>query len=112
RAFATAGMLVFGGSFVGLMVLPINFPYWAFALLITANGLGSGMFGAPNAAAIMSSVPARERGVASGMRSTFQNSGTSLSIGVFFSLMIVGLASALPTTLTGGLEQQGVPHDV
>ena len=112
RPFATAGMLVFGGSFVGLMVLPIDFPYWAFALLITANGIGSGMFGAPNSSAIMSSVPARQRGVASGMRSTFQNSGTALSIGAFFSLMIIGLASSLPKTLTNGLQQQGVPHAV
>ena len=112
RAFATAGMLVFGGSFVGLMVLPINFPYWAFALLITANGIGSGMFGAPNSSAIMSSVPARQRGVASGMRSTFQNSGTALSIGAFFSLMIIGLASSLPKTLTNGLQQQGVSRAV
>jgi MFS family permease len=112
RAFATAGMLVFGGSFVGLLLLPINFPYWAFALLITVNGIGSGMFGAPNSSAIMSSVPARQRGVASGMRSTFQNSGTALSIGAFFSLMIIGLANSLPKTLTNGLQQQGVPHAV
>jgi MFS family permease len=112
RAFATAGMLVFGGSFVGLMLLPINFPYWAFAVLIAANGVGSGMFGAPNSSAIMSSVPAKQRGVASGMRSTFQNSGTALSIGAFFSLMIVGLASSLPKTLTSGLQQQGVSHTV
>jgi MFS family permease len=109
RAFATAGMLVFGASFVGLMLLPIDFQYWAFALLIAANGFGAGLFGAPNVAAIMSSVPARQRGVASGMRSTFQNAGTSLSIGVFFSLMIAGLASSLPKTLTSGLQQQGVP---
>jgi MFS family permease len=108
RGLATAGMLVFGGSFVGLMLLPIDFSYWAFALLITANGIGSGMFAAPNTSSIMSSVPKQQRGVASGMRSTFQNAGTSLSIGVFFSLMIAGLASSLPTTLTGGLERQGV----
>jgi MFS family permease len=112
RGFATAGMAVFGGSFIGLMLLPIDFPYWAFALLITANGIGSGMFGAPNGSAIMSSVPARQRGVASGMRSTFQNSGTALSIGVFFSLMIAGLASTLPKTLTNGLMAQGVPTGV
>jgi MFS family permease len=112
RAFATAGMLVFGGSFVGLMLLPIDFPYWTFALLITANGIGSGMFGAPNSSAIMSSVPAKQRGVASGMRATFQNSGTALSIGAFFSLMIIGLASSLPKTLTNGLQQQGVSHAV
>jgi MFS family permease len=112
RGFATAGMLVSGASFVGLMLLPVDFPYWAFALLIAANGIGTGMFGAPNSASIMSSVPARARGAASGMRSTFQNSGTALSIGVFFSLMIAGLASRLPQALTSGLQQQGVPDAV
>src|SRR6202451_4133604 len=112
RGIATAGMAVFGGSFIGLLFLPANFPYWAFALLITANGIGSGMFGAPNSSSIMGSVPARHRGAASGMRSTFQNSGTALSIGVFFSLMIAGLAASLPKTMTSGLEQYGVPHAV
>jgi MFS family permease len=112
RGIATAGMAVFGGSFVGLMLLPVNFPYWAFAVLIAANGIGSGMFAAPNSSSIMGSVPARQRGAASGMRSTFQNSGTALSIGVFFSLMIAGLASSLPATLTAGLQDQGVPHAI
>jgi len=112
RGFATVGMLVFAGSFIGLMLLPIDFPYGVFALIIAANGIGTGMFAAPNSSSIMSSVPARQRGVASGMRSTFQNTGTALSIGVFFSLMIAGLASSLPHTLTSGLQQHGVPHDV
>jgi MFS family permease len=112
RSFATAGMVVFGGSFIGLMLLPVSFSYWAFALLIAANGIGSGMFVSPNSSSIMSSVPARHRGAASGMRATFQNSGTALSIGVFFSLMIIGLAHSLPSTLTSGLQRQGVPHAV
>jgi MFS family permease len=112
RGFATAGMIVFGASFVGLMLLPVDFPYWAFALLTAANGIGGGMFAAPNSSSIMSSVPARHRGAASGMRSTFQNSGTALSIGAFFSLMIAGLASTLPKTLTSGLQQLGVPHGI
>jgi len=112
RGFATAGMLVFGASFIGLMLLPVDFDYWAFALLILLNGIGVGMFGAPNSASIMGSVPARYRGVASGMRATFQNSGTALSIGVFFSLMIAGLAGSLPGALTSGLQAHGVPHDV
>jgi MFS family permease len=112
RGIASAGMLLFGLSFVGLMLLPINFPYWAFALLIAFNGIGSGMFAAPNTSAIMGSVPASERGVVSGMRATFQNSGTALSIGVFFSLMVVGLAGSLPAALTSGLLDQGVPHAV
>jgi MFS family permease len=112
RGFSTAGMVVFGGSFVGLMVLPVDFSYWAFAVLILLNGIGGGMFAAPNSASIMSSVPASQRGAASGMRATFQNSGTALSIGVFFSLMIAGLASTLPTALTSGLQHQGVPSGV
>ena len=94
------------------MLLPVDFPYPAFALLIAANGIGSGMFAAPNSSSIMGSVPARQRGAASGMRSTFQNSGTALSIGVFFSVMIAGLASSLPKTLASGLQHQGVPSGV
>jgi len=99
-------------AFVGLMLLPVDFPYWAFALIIAFNGIGSGLFASPNTSAIMSSVPARHRGVASGMRSTFQNSGMSLSIGIFFSLMIAGLAATLPRTLSAGLRAQGVPAAV
>jgi len=109
RGITTAGLAVFGGSFIGLMLLPVDFPYWAFAVLIAANGIGSGMFAAPNSSSIMGSVPAAQRGAASGMRSTFQNTGTALSIGVFFSVMIAGLASSLPKTLASGLHHQGVP---
>ncbi len=109
RGIATAGMVVFGASFIGLMLLPVNFSYWAFALLTGLNGIGGGMFAAPNSSSIMGSVPARHRGAASGMRATFQNSGTALSIGVFFSLMIAGLSNSLPKTLASGLQQQGVP---
>ncbi len=109
RPFATAGLLVAGACFIGLMLLPVDFPYWLFALLIFGNGVGSGLFASPNTAAIMSSVPARHRGAASGMRSTFQNSGMSLSIGIFFSLMVAGLANTLPRTLIPGLTAQGVP---
>jgi MFS family permease len=112
RGFATVGMLVFGASFLGLLALPVDFSYWAFAALIVLNGIGVGMFSAPNASSIMGSVPASQRGVASGMRSTFQNSGTALSIGVFFSLMIAGLAGSLPRTLTAGLQSHGVPPAV
>jgi MFS family permease len=112
RLFATSGLLVATAAFIGLMLLPVDFPYWAFAMIIFFNGVGSGLFASPNTSAIMSSVPARHRGVASGMRSTFQNSGMSLSIGVFFSLLIVGLAATLPRTLAAGLRAQGVPLHV
>jgi MFS family permease len=112
RLFATAGSLLVAATFVALLLIPIDFPYWIFALVIFLNGIGSGLFSAPNTTAIMNSVPAHERGAASGMRGTVFNSGMSLSIGIFFSLMIVGLANVLPRTLTGALTGQGVPHDV
>jgi MFS family permease len=110
RAFATGGLVLVAVSFVGLMLLPTNFSYWAFAGLLVLNGIGSGLFSAPNTTAIMNSAPADQRGAASGMRATFFNSGTSLSIGVFFTLMIIGLAATLPATLTAGLAAHGVPE--
>ncbi|QHC27946.1 MFS transporter [Streptomyces sp. HF10] len=109
RIFSTAGLLVVAGSFLGLLALPVDFDYGPFAALLLLNGLGQGMFSSPNTSSIMGSVPARYRGVASGMRSTFQNSGTALSIGVFFSLMVSGLAATLPKTLSSGLAAHGVP---
>ena len=112
RPFTTSGLLISAAAFGGLLLLPVDFPYPMFALLIFLNGVGSGLFASPNTSAIMSSVPASERGVASGMRATFQNSGTSLSIGIFFSLMVAGLAAALPSTLAAGLRGQGVPAAV
>jgi MFS family permease len=112
RGIASAGMAVFASSFIGLMLLPVVFPYWIFALLIGLNGIGSGMFASPNSSSIMGSVPASDRGVASGMRATFQNSGTAISIGVVFTLLIAGLSSSLPSSLSGGLVKVGVPSGV
>jgi MFS family permease len=109
RHFAAAGAIVSACAFIGLALLPVNFPYWGFATLTLFNGIGSGMFAAPNATMIMNSVPAAQRGAASGMRLTFFNSGSSLSIGVFFSLMVVGLSATVPATLLHGLTAQGVP---
>nr|WP_268239949.1 MFS transporter [Streptomyces fuscichromogenes] len=109
RLFSTAGLLVVTVSFLGLLALPVDFDYGLFAALLLLNGIGQGMFSAPNTSSIMGSVPAEYRGVASGMRSTFQNSGTALSIGVFFSLMVSGLATSLPATLKSGLVAHGVP---
>ena len=112
RLFSTGGLVLTAAAFVGLMLLPVDFPYWAFALLILLAGVSQGLFTSPNTSAIMSSVPARFRGAASGMRATFLNAGMSLSIGIFFSLMIAGLAARLPRTLYTGLTAQGVPGSV
>ncbi|WP_037076587.1 MFS transporter [Pseudonocardia spinosispora] len=112
RILATTGLLLMAGAFVGFLLIPVNFSYPVFALLLAVSGIGQGMFSAPNTSGVMSSVAPGERGVASGMRSTFQNSGTALSIGVFFSLMVAGLATSLPGTLSAGLRAQGVAAPV
>jgi EmrB/QacA subfamily drug resistance transporter len=112
RPFATGGMLLAAATFALLLSLPANFSYPEFATLLLLNGIGFGLFAAPNTTGIMNAVPARDRGAASGMRATFQNSGMLLSIGVFFSLMIAGLAAVLPHTMYAGLTAQGVPQPV
>jgi hypothetical protein len=112
RPFATAGMLLAALSFLLLMALPANFVYWTFACVLFLNGIAFGMFAAPNTAAIMNSVPARNRGVASGMRATCQTLGMPLSIGIFFSLMVVGLTANVPAAMFGGLTAQHVPAQV
>ena len=112
RPLTVGGMALMAVSFLALVMIPVDFDYRVFALLIFLNGVGGGIFTAPNTAAIMSSVPAAERGAASGVRATFFNAGSSLSIGIFFSLMIVGLANTLPGALSSGLQEQGVSASV
>jgi MFS family permease len=109
RAFATGGMVLAGLSFALLIALPVDFSYAAFAFILLLNGIGMGLFAAPNNAGVMNSLPPTQRGAGAGMLATFQNSASVLSIGIFFSLMIVGLASALPHTLQSGLVAHGVP---
>lgn len=110
RAFATVGMVGAAATFLALLALPVDFDYRAFAMLLALNGLAMGLFSSPNRAAIMNSLPAHQRGAGAGMTSTFQNAATVLSIGVFFSLLIAGLSTTLPTSLHDGLMAQGVPE--
>ncbi len=108
RALAGGGMLLTAVSFLLLEMLPVNFSYWPFAVILLLNGLGMGLFVSPNRADIMNSLPAGARGAGAGMTATFQNSAMVLSIGFFFSLMIAGLANHLPTTMAQGLVTHGV----
>jgi MFS family permease len=112
RPFATGGMLLAAAAFIGLTRLPVIFAYPLFAFVLLLAGVGSGLFNSPNAAAIMNSVPAGQRGAASGMRAVFANAGFVVSIGLFFSLMIGGLAGSLPSTLYAGLVAHDVPASV
>jgi len=109
KPFTVGGPLLAALSFLLLVFLPVNFSYWQFALLVAVNGLGTGLFAPPNRAEMMNSVPANARGAAGGMIATFMNSASVLSIGIFFSLMVAGLSSKLPSTLLSGLTAQGVP---
>jgi MFS family permease len=112
RGFATAGMLGSALSFGLLMLLPIDFAYPMFAAVLGLTGLSMGMFASPNRAAVMNSLPAESRGVGGGMNQTFQNSAQVISIGIFFTLMVIGLASSLPSTMSSGLEAHGVSAGV
>ena len=109
RTFATGGMLLAAATFGALLFLPADFSYPVFAAIIFLNGVSMGLFASPNTAAIMNAVPARHRGVASGIRVTFMNVGLPLSIGLFFTLMIVGLNATVPPALYSGLTANGVP---
>jgi MFS family permease len=110
RPFATGGMLAAAVSFGLLMLLPVDFSFPVFAAILFMNGISMGMFASPNRAAVMNSLPARDRGAGGGMNQTFQNSAQVISIGIFFTLLIVGLASTLPSSLQHGLEAHGVGH--
>jgi MFS family permease len=110
RLFATAGMLGAALSFALLMLLPTDFSYPAFAAILALNGISMGLFASPNRAGVMNSLPAADRGAGGGMNQTFQNSAQVLSIGIFFTLMILGLASTLPTAMHTGLVSHGVPQ--
>ncbi len=103
-------MVLAAASFFLLIVLPVNFPYWAFGLVIFVNGVAMGLFAAPNQTGIMNSLPPDQRGAGAGMAGTFMNAAMVLSIGVFFSLIIIGLSSTLGPALYHGLASNGVPH--
>jgi MFS family permease len=108
RPFATSGMVLTAVGFGLLMLLPTDFSYPVFGAILLLIGASMGLFASPNRAAVMNSLPRRDRGAGGAMNQTFQNSAQVLSIGIFFTLMIVGLASTLPHTLSAGLQAHGV----
>ncbi len=110
RGFSTIGMVGTAVTFGLLEILPVDFNYLFFALLLLMMGLSMGMFASPNRAAIMNSLPADQRGAGAGMTTTFQNASTVLSIGIFFTVITIGLAAALPAHLYSGLVANGVPR--
>jgi MFS family permease len=109
RWFATGGMLGTAASFALLLLLPVDFSYPVFALILALTGISMGMFASPNRAAVMNSLPKGDRGAGGGMNQTFQNSAQVISIGIFFTLMIIGLSATLPHAMTTGLVAHGVP---
>jgi len=109
RPFATGGMISAAVSFVLLALLPTDFSYSVFGAILFLNGVSMGMFASPNRAGVMNSLPPGDRGAGGGMNQTFQNSAQVLSVGVFFTLMILGLAANLPHAMASGLEAHGVP---
>ncbi|MEU4670670.1 MFS transporter [Amycolatopsis sp. NPDC023774] len=109
RLLASSGLVITAITFLLLILLPVNFNYWAFAAILLVNGIGMGMFSSPNRAEVMNSLPADARGSGAGMMTTFQNAAMVLSIGFFFSLIIAGLSDNLPSAMFQGLTAHGVP---
>jgi MFS family permease len=107
RWIATAGMTLVTLVFIGLAMLPYNFDYWELGVLIFLMGIGSGMFSSPNTSSIMNSVPPQDRGVASGMMSTLMNSAATLSMAVFFTIVIVGIQGAFPEAIHSSFASFG-----
>jgi MFS family permease len=112
RGFSTVGMLISTLAFILLSLLPANFNYVPFVIILLLSGIGMGMFAAPNTTAIMNTVPAEHRGASSGMRATLQNTGSALSMTLYFSILIIGLTQHLPGTMYQGLVHAGVPEAV
>ena len=111
RWFSTGGMLASAASFALLNALPTDFAYPEFAFVLFLLGVSFGMFASPNRAAVMNSLPPHRRGAGGGMNQTLQNSAQVLSVGVFFTLMILGLATTLSHSLMVGLQAHGVSAD-
>lgn len=112
RPFATVGLVLTGLSLLGLQMIPINFNYWLFALILFISGVGVGLFPAANTSSVMNTLPIDQRGAGGGMLNTLQNSAMVLSIGLFFTFITIGLASSLPDALYSGLTSQGVPRAI
>ena len=107
RWISTTGMVINTMAFLILASIPFNFDYWVFAIALFAMGIGSGMFGSPNTASIMNSVPAQDRGVASGMQYTIMNTAFTISMGIFFTIVIVGISQRFPEEITSSLTSIG-----
>jgi len=110
RGFSTLGMLLSAAVFLSLTLLPYQFDYISFALAIFGLGLGLGMFASPNTASIMNSVPPEDRGVGSGMRSTLQNTGSTVGMSILFTIVLVALAGNLGHGLSIAAANAGAPQ--
>ena len=112
RFLATLGMVITTGAFAALSLLPYNFDVPTFAVILFVMGIGGGMFVSPNVASIMNSVPKEHRGAASGMRATLQNVGQTMSIAIFFTIVLAGLSNSLPGAISSALATSGVPSAI
>jgi MFS family permease len=110
RGFSTLGMLVSAVVFLALTTFPYNFDYVSFALALFVMGLAMGMFASPNTASIMNSVPPESRGSAAGMRSTLQNSGSTIGLSLLFTITLVALSGSLPHSVNAALVNAGAPQ--
>ena len=112
RVLATTGMVITGIAFLIFTLLPSNFEYLPFAIILLVLGIGNGIFMSPNMASVMNSCPPEHRGAASGMRSTLQNCGQTISQAIFFAIIIISLNTTLPAALTTAVSNTGASPQI
>ena len=112
RLLATIGMFISGVTFMAFALFQADFAYLPFAAVLFIMGVGNGLFASPNTASIMNSVPPEHRGAASGMRAAIQNSAQTISLAIFFTIIIVSLSGSLPGALASAVTSAGAPSQL
>lgn len=104
RILSSAGLgMVSVGLFL-LSFLNIDTPFWYMAVITFICGLGTGLFQTPNNSAVMSNVPAKHRGIASGILATSRNIGMVLGVALSGALFAVFSGIAKETYTQQGLS--------
>ncbi|WP_291766731.1 MFS transporter [Caldivirga sp. UBA161] len=112
RIVATVGMIIVAVSLYLLTLLPYNFNLTSFELILFLNGLGNGLFSSPNTTSIMNALHPRDRGAGNGMRQTFSNVGSTISMAMFFSIAMSIFSQYVPTRIHEMALSYGLPADI
>lgn len=113
RVIATVGMIIIAISLYLLTLLPYNFDLVKFESILFLNGVGNGLFASPNTTSIMNALHPRDRGGAgNGMRQTFSNVGSTISMAMFFTIAISIFSQYVPIRIHEIALSYELPSDI